>query len=174
MAVRDGRLKGRVINLIAQGLVTKLFAEALLTRLFLSSRQTSTPVSCAAAHFKAASGNVASPAIAIDTDKVRIMGQGFIDFRNERLHVVFDPKPKRPALLSLRVPIMITGTFANLSVETGALKTLLKRAAESAGLALIDPLAAIAPFVGLGLGDHHACEKLLRESGLPLSETKQK
>jgi hypothetical protein len=68
---------------------------------------------------------------------------------------------------------MLTGTFANPSVETGALKTLLKKMAEAAGLALIDPLAAIVPFGDLGLGGHHACEELLHESGLPLPETEE-
>ncbi len=173
LAVRDGQLKGRMINLLAQGLVTKLFEEKLLTRLFLNPRRMSTPVPCAVAHFKAASGHVASPALAMETDKVKIVGRGFIDFRDEKLHLVFDPKPKHSSLFSLQVPIMITGTFAKPSVETGALKTLLGKVAEAAGLALINPLAALVPFGDLGLGGHHACEKLLHESGLPLPETEE-
>jgi uncharacterized protein involved in outer membrane biogenesis len=173
LAVRGGQLKGRVINLLAQGLVSKLFAEKLLTRLFLSPQRGSTPVSCAVAHFKAKSGYVASPAIGLDTDQVIIAGRGFIDLRDERLHLVLDPKPKQPALFSLRVPVMITGTFANPAVETGAMKTLLEKVAAAAGLALIDPLAALIPFADLGLEGHHVCGKLLHESGLPLPETEE-
>lgn len=172
LAVRDGQLKGRSINLLAQGLVTNLFANELLPRLFLSSQRRSTPVTCAASHFKAANGYVASPAIAMETDEVTILGRGFIDFRDEKLHLVFDPKPKKPALFSLRAPIMITGTFANPVVVTGSMKMLLEKVAAAIGFALIDPLAALIPFGELGLGDHCSCKNVLHESGLPLTETK--
>jgi hypothetical protein len=47
--------------------------------------------------------------------------------RDEKLHIVFDPKPKQPALFSLRTPIMLSGTFAKPSVETGGMKTLLEK-----------------------------------------------
>jgi uncharacterized protein involved in outer membrane biogenesis len=165
LAVTDGQLRGRRINLLAEGLATKLF---------LDVGRKSTPVDCAAAHFKATGGRVVSPAIAMETDRVIIVGRGFIDFREEKLHLVFDPKPKRASLFSLRVPVIITGTFAHPSVKTGALKSLLKRVAEAAGLSLIDPLAAVVPFADLGLGSHHACKKLLDENGLSPPETEAK
>lgn len=165
IAVTDGQLRGRRLNLLAEGLATKLF---------LDVGHKSTPVDCAAAHFKATNGRVVSPAIAMETDRVTIIGRGFIDFREEKLHIVFDPKPRHPSLFSLQVPVMITGTFAKPVVKTGTWETLLKKVAEAAGLALIDPLAAVLPFVDLGLSNHHACEKLLHESGLSPPESEKK
>jgi hypothetical protein len=45
--------------------------------------------------------------------------------------------------------------------------------AAAAGLALIDPLAALIPFADLGLEGHHICGKLLHESGLSLPEAEE-
>jgi hypothetical protein len=61
-AVTDGQLKGRRMNLLAEGLVTKVLSSELLRRLFLEPHRKSTPVPCAVAHLEAKKGRVVTRA----------------------------------------------------------------------------------------------------------------
>jgi len=123
---------------------------------------------CAAAAFDVKQGLMSSRAIVLDTSDTVITGQGQISLANETLDILLKPQPKDMSILSLRSPLRIGGTFADLSA--GPEKTAL---AGRAGLALvlgaINPLLALAATLETGPGKDADCAGVLAQAAQPKS-----
>ncbi len=82
--------------------------------------------------------------LVVDTDDTIFLGKGSIDFTQEQLDLVIDPKPKDLSLFSARAPLDITGSFKEPAFSPK--ESALIRGAVS--LALL-PSAPIVGLIGL-------------------------
>ncbi|HEX4713009.1 AsmA family protein [Phenylobacterium sp.] len=139
--------------------------------LLFSKNQTTAPIRCAVAHFKANGGVMTADQLVIDTGPVLIGGGGTINLDTEKLTFKVQGRPKKFQLVRLLAPITVDGPIRSpkVGVEKG-------RAIAQAGVAvglgvLLSPLAALLPFVDAGLAKDANCASLLAEGaakGVPL------
>ena len=117
-------------------------------------------VRCAAVSMSVDKGIARTQLLVFDTENVRVDGNGALDLAEERFDLELKAKPKRPSLLSLRAPILVTGTFrdAKIGVSPGA----LLRGGAAAALTVLNPLAALIPLIETGEGEDADCRQALK------------
>ncbi|MEO6319343.1 MAG: AsmA family protein [Polaromonas sp.] len=126
---------------------------------------------CAAAAFDVKQGMMSSRAIVLDTSDTVITGQGQISLRNETLDILLKPQPKDMSIFSLRSPLRIGGTFADMSA--GPEKAALAgRAGLTLLLGAINPLLALAATIETGPGVDADCADVLRQAAQPTATSK--
>ena len=166
-----GDANGVVAIAVPQGQMRRLFAELMgidvgqSLFLYLSKDNKPTPVRCAVAEFRAEDGVLKAQRILIDTGAVQATGTGVIDLRNETLDLTLKGKPKHFRLIRIAAPITLKGKLdaPRLGVDLGKSAGQLGAAALLG--ALVNPLAAILPFISTGTKDAD-CSALLREAAL--------
>ncbi|MBE0627372.1 MAG: AsmA family protein [Burkholderiales bacterium] len=86
-------------------------------------------LNCAVATFQIEQGRAKSTALMLDSTRVRAAGELDIDFVNENLQGQIAPKSKRPEMFTKRLPLVISGTFAQprISLLTGGLAVTAAR-----------------------------------------------
>ena len=162
---------GVVAVAMPQGQMRRLFAELMGVDvshslfLYLSKDNKPTPVRCAVAEFRAQNGVLTAQRILLDTGAVQATGKGVIDLRNETLDVTLKGKPKHFRLVRLAAPITLKGRFdqPKLGVDVG--KSAGQLVAATLLGALVNPAAAIIPFIATGTKDAD-CHALLQEAAL--------
>ncbi|HWW19646.1 MAG TPA: AsmA family protein, partial [Steroidobacteraceae bacterium] len=92
--------------------------------LALTRSQQQTTIRCGAAHFEAHDGTLTTDDLLIDTDEVRISGQGTVQLDSEALHLELRGHPKQPRLLRLKAPVQISGTLLHPHVGLEQPKSL--------------------------------------------------
>ena len=75
------------------------------------------PIRCMVANFKAVRGDFKVQDLVLDTPKVRITGEGNVNFADESLHLRLVPQSQGFSLASLRGPLVVTGPFKKPSVH---------------------------------------------------------
>ena len=139
--VRDGRISHFAVELAGIDV-----AEAL--GLVITGDET-LPIDCNIADLKITKG-VAQPQIfVIDTEASTIWISGRVSLGRESMDLTTYVSPKDFSPVSLRSPIHVKGTFAKPSVSIEASKVGAKVGA-AAVLALLNPLAAVIPFIDTG------------------------
>lgn len=95
--------------------------------LMLENSKRDTPIRCAVANFEAHGGVFTAHRLVMDTDPVRIDGEGSIHMDTESLDLVLRGEPKSLRVLRLKAPLLIRGTLAHpeLSIEKADSKLLL-------------------------------------------------
>ena len=95
--------------------------------LTLENSKRDTPIRCAVANFQAQGGVFTTRRLVMDTEAVRIDGEGSIRMDTESLDLVLRGEPKSLRVLRLKAPLLIRGTLAHpeLSIEKGDSKLLL-------------------------------------------------
>ena len=166
-----GSASGDVAVLMGKGEISNILLEFMgldggeVIKFLLSGDRT-VQLRCAAAAFDVKQGVMSSRAIVLDTSDTVITGQGQISLRNETLDILLKPEPKDMSIFSLRSPLRIGGTFADMSA--GPEKTAL---AGRAGLALllgaINPLLALAATIETGPGIDADCADVLTRAAQP-------
>ena len=140
---------------------------------FLLRGDNNVQLRCAAAAFDVKNGLMTSRAIVLDTSDTVVTGQGQISLADENLDIVLKPQPKDMSILSLRSPLKIGGTFADMSA--GPDKSAL---AGRAGLALvlgaINPLLALAATIETGPGEDADCAAVLSRAAQPKASAPKK
>lgn len=68
-------------------------------------------INCAFVDLPTKNGIMTMDTLVIDTEDTIYMGKGSIDFTQEQLDLVIDPKPKDLSIFSARAPLDITGSF---------------------------------------------------------------
>src|SRR5262249_4247428 len=56
-------------------------------------------------------------ALLIDTRRLRVAGQGQVDFATERMSFHLDPRPKAPQFFNLATPVTVDGTVADFQIR---------------------------------------------------------
>ncbi|MDP3174812.1 MAG: AsmA family protein [Phenylobacterium sp.] len=162
---------GEVLVVAPGGEIRQVFAELLginVTKalgLLLSDSQQTTPIRCAVADFKVKAGVLDARNIVFDTGTVLGSGSGQINLGSETLSFRLEGKAKQPRLIRVMAPITFSGpiTKPKVGVETG--KAITQGGVAAALGALVNPLAAILPFIDPGLAKDAACGALIAEAG---------
>ena len=121
------------------------------------------PIRCIVADFVAEDGRMVARTLVIDTDAEKILGEGSIDFANERYDLTLKAQSKRPSLLALRGPIVVDGSFSSPQVHP-AVGPIAARVASSVALGALNPLAALLPLIDTGGSKDADCRGLMQEA----------
>jgi len=73
-------------------------------------------LNCVAGNFKLTDGIISSDMFVFDTKGAFVIGQGTINLNDERINIVLSPHAKRTSLMSLAVPMNVTGVVGNPSI----------------------------------------------------------
>jgi len=123
------------------------------------------PVSCAFADMQAEQGVLRPRALVIETTDSTVWADGSVSLKGEALDLRAVVTPKDFSPLALRTPLLVKGTFKSprISVEKAP---LARKVAGAVLLGLLNPLAAIVPFVDTGGKDESAdsCAQLLERA----------
>lgn len=166
-----GNANGEAMLVVPGGEVREAFAELLGINvvkglgLLLAKDQTKTDVRCAVAHFEARNGVLRSDRMIFDTEPVLGVGEGTIDLRTERMNFKISGKPKEPRLIRLMAPVTVNGPIVQPKIGVEAGSAIAQGGVAAALGALVTPIAAILPFVDLGLAKDASCGALLAEAG---------
>jgi AsmA family protein len=157
LASSDGNVSaqmggGRISNLLME----KAGIDIQETIKFLISKDRTIPVRCAFGDFAVKDGVMDSRALAFDTTDTVILGDGRISLRDESYDLRLKPLPKDHSFLSLRAPLMLTGSFKNPELHPDVGRITL-RAAAAALLAAISPPAALIATFETGPGKDVSC-----------------
>ena len=147
-----GMGRGQISNLVME-LAGIDIAESLK---FLVRGDQRIPIRCAFGDFAVKDGVMTTRALAFDTTDTIIVGQGNVSLREETLDLKLRPRPKDRSLLSLRVPLLVQGTFKDPSFRPDPARLGL-RAAIALTLANIAPPAALLATLELGPGKDSGC-----------------
>jgi uncharacterized protein involved in outer membrane biogenesis len=99
------------------------------------------PLNCLVGNFNAVNGDFQVQSLVLDTPKVNVTGSGDVNFTDETLHLRLVSQQKGFSLVSLRGPIVVTGSFKNPAVRPE-----LGKAAARGGIALA--LGAVTAGIG--------------------------
>lgn len=125
---------------------------------------TSTPIRCMVADVVAENGTMTPRTLVMDTDAEKIVGEGSVDFVNERYDLKLSAQSKQASALALRGPILIDGSFKSPNVHP-AVGPIAARVGASVALgALATPFAAVVPFVEVGGATDADCPALMQEA----------
>mgnify|MGYP003385707595 CR=1 FL=1 len=162
-----GDANGRVSMMMAGGQVSLLLVEAAgldvaeFTARLLNKDKT-TRVRCGIGDFAVKNGMLRSDIFVFDTNDTRIEGDAMINLKNETIDARMETHPKDMSPLVARTPLTLSGPLKRprIGVEpTG----LAARAGGAALLALLNPLAAIIPFIETGGGEDADCRGLIQD-----------
>ena len=160
MATADGTMNfgmagGRVSELGVW--LVNLYGGQLIPLLFGGDRPTQ--IRCGAAAFTVDDGLATLGLFVFDTDESNITGTGTVDFREEKLDIMLEPRPKKAGILSLRGPVRIYGTFRE--VNFGVSGQTVGRGLSAVALGLLNPLLAMLPLIETGPGQNTDCQAVL-------------
>ena len=143
--LEGGRIGETVLELVAIDL-----SEALVAHLYGNQPA---PIHCLVGTFEVADGRATARSLLLDTDDVRVTGQGTIDLAKEKLDLRLHQHPKDFSIGTLRSPIDIEGGFRTRRAHVRR-SGLLRRGGAAVALGtLVHPLAALLPLVELGRGE---------------------
>lgn len=160
---------GTVTFVAPSGEVRQAFAELLGVNiskgilLLLSESPNRSKVRCAVADFRVKDGIATANRIIVDTDVVLVSGSGRVNLRDETLDLRIEGESKKPRLLRLFVPINIDGRFTKPSIDLETGNAFAQGGIGAALAALVNPIAAILPFVEPGLAEDADCAALVAE-----------
>lgn len=160
-----GSLDGRATFFVRSGTLSHLALEALGLDVaqglsLLLKGDDRQPVECAVIDLDAKNGLVMPRVALLATPVTVVLIDGNIDFSSERLNLRLTAKPQNLSPLTLRSPFHLTGSFATPNLRPEA-TPLAAKAVVAMGLALLNPLAAIIPFIDLGEPDTTTCSQAL-------------
>jgi uncharacterized protein involved in outer membrane biogenesis len=158
LVIPHGQMRQAVAELMGID-VTKSFL------MFLSKDNKPTEVRCAVAEFQTRGGVMTARRFLLDTAVMRAEGSGDIDLRNETMNLALSGKPKQFRLIRIAAPITLKGPLSapRVGVDLG-------KAAGQIGVgallgAVVYPVAAVLPLLGVGTAKDADCPALLAEAG---------
>ena len=152
-----GSLRGTVRMQVQNGSISHLLVEAAGIDLaqglgMLIKGDDSLPIHCMVADMVADQGLLRPRALVIDTSDSTLWMEGSVSLATEALELDVHVAPKDFSPLTLRTPIHLRGTFLapRVSLDTGRLGA---RVGVAALLGLLNPVAALIPFIDVGSAD---------------------
>jgi len=122
------------------------------------------PIRCAVANFQAVNGNFKVQDLVLDTPKVNITGDGNVNFADESLHLRLASRSKGFSLVSLRGPILVTGTLMKPKVKPDTAK-VAARGGAAVGLAVVTVgVAGLIPLLDFGDNKDSNCAALMDQA----------
>jgi uncharacterized protein involved in outer membrane biogenesis len=122
------------------------------------------PIQCMVANFKAVEGDFKVQDLVLDTSKVNITGDGNVNFADESLHLRLVSQSKGFSLISLRGPILVTGTLIKPKFKADT-KKVATRGAAAVGLAAVTiPVAGLIPLLDFGDKKDSHCAALMDQA----------
>jgi AsmA family protein len=125
-------------------------------------------IRCLVAGFDIEDGLMTATTAVLDTEETLIRGEGAIDLGEETLTLRIQGRPKDPGIGHTRVAVAISGQLASPSVDVDASEVIIRGALALGAAALVGPLAAILPFIDLGLSEESDCLQWVTEAEAPL------
>lgn len=171
---------GSVTLVAPRGQIRQAFAELLGVNaskgliLLLSKSDKETPVRCAVADFDVKNGVMTTNTLVADTGVVLAKGRGTVDLRTERLDFRIEGDSKKPRLVRLFIPITIKGPIMAPKPGLDVSKTVGQGGVAAALGSIVNPLAALLPFVTGGEAKDADCAGLVsqaRQQGAPVKVT---
>lgn len=164
-----GNGNGDVTLLMEQGRISNLLMELAGLDVaeslgFLLTKDKSTRVRCIIGNFEVNQGIMKTAPFVIDTVDTVINTEGHIDLRKEFVNLRLKASPKDPSILSARVPVNISGQLKSPTVMPDRTRLALKGGASVVLGVLLTPVAALIPWIELGLGDDSACHAMIDEA----------
>ncbi len=152
----DGRIANRYIDMLASDLTKQLVP---------GGGSGEAKINCVVSRFDVKQGIATSKALLFDTDKMTVNGGGTIDLKTERLDMSVEPQPKENSLVSLAVPLQVSGTLASPRVAP----TSAAVAKRVAGLAIggLTPLGLIGALSSKGSSNENPCVAALNKAAAP-------
>jgi len=136
---------------------------ARATQLLLGG-DTSSQIHCIVADFVAKDGTMYAQRLVMDTDVEKVVGDGSVDFAQERYDLTLDAKSKRASILALRGPIVVHGTFKSPRVHPAAGPIAARVGASVALGVALTPIAALLPLIDVGGNADADCGALIDEA----------
>ncbi len=162
---------GRFVVIMEGGKISLMLIEASdidiaqLTPLILGKDQT-TDIRCGVGDFVVRNGQVDSKIFVLDTSDTNLKGDIKMNLKNETIDGKLNARPKDSSLLSLQSDILLTGKLKKPSISIDPVSTGARGAAAVA-LGFLNPLAALLPFIEIGVGKDSNCAKLINIAETP-------
>ena len=158
---------GRIILMMSGGTISLLMIDAAGLNIgqaipLLLGKAKSTDIRCAIGDFKVKNGLLNSEVFVLDTTDSNIAGQMHINLKDEAMDAKVEAHPKDFSLLSARTPITVGGTLKNPAIGLDPKELALRSTSAVALGVFLSPLAAIIPFIELGLGKDSDCGELIQ------------
>jgi len=160
---------GRITLLMTGGKISLLVVEAAGLDLgeatpLLLGKDKSTDIRCAIGDFKVEDGLLTSEIFVFDTTDSNIEGNARINLKDETIDAEVETHPKDMSIFTARTPITVTGRLKQPDIGLDP-KQLAARTAGAVVLgAFLTPVAAIIPFIELGLGEDSDCKGLIDQA----------
>lgn len=130
----------------------------------LLSGDKSSEIHCIVADFVAEDGTMFARRLVMDTEVEKVIGDGSVDFAQERYDLTLNAKSKRPSILALRGPIVVQGTFKSPRVHPAVGPIAARLGASVALGAALTPIAALLPLIDVGGNADADCGALINEA----------
>ena len=111
------------------------------------------------------SGTMVAQNFVVDTEVVLAKGSGSISLDNESMNLLIDGETKKPRILRLWAPITVQGQIRSPKLGVKPTPLIAQGGIAAALGALINPIAALLPFVDPGLAEDADCGALIGQAG---------
>ena len=161
---------GQVTLVGSHGEIRDLFAQLLGVNvvksigLILSKSEQKTDLRCAVADFRAKDGVLTAQTVLFDTGPTLVRGSGTIDLKDEQLDLRLKGDPKRPQLIRLNAPITLKGPLVAPKLGIQATPAIGQAGLGLAVGALVNPVAALLPFLDAGNAKDIDCPDLTAQA----------
>lgn len=154
LVASDGSLDAFIVEAIGLDLM-----EGLITLIVPDNATNRVPVRCAVVNLDVEDGVATSRPILLDTADSKLTASGKIDLEAETMDLLIEAHPKDVSLLSGNQPIQVEGEWLSPTIAPAP------GGVESNTFGwLLAPVAALFPFVDLGLAEDAPCGQLLADA----------
>ena len=153
----DGRILFAAERGTASGLLVEILGlDAAEAATLLGKKNDKLALRCAVVDLKVKRGTATASPFVIDASDTVLSVEGELDLGKERISLTARAEPRDASPFTLRTPVDIAGTFLDPQVKPHV-GPLAGRAAAAIGLAVINPLLALIPFVDPGGDPEGGC-----------------
>ena len=155
MIAGEGEFESKALNMWGAGLVNALMPSIGDNDL--------TKLNCMIADFNVENGIATADPLFIDTQRLKVVGDGKINLARQTIDLTLEPNAKGAAFLDIATAVNIDGPLSKPDIGPSTFSLFEKLG----GLALgaINPAFLAFSLTDLGLTDNHPCSKFLTDEG---------
>ncbi|MDP1628401.1 AsmA family protein [Parvibaculum sp.] len=142
LVIGKGTINSRAFAIVSDDLVNVLIPNG-------ESGDTAQLV-CAISRFDFNGGVGKASALALETSSLVTTGSGTVDLGNEKIDLLFKPKPKKASLVSLAFPVRLSGPLTSPTAGLDRTGVVTGVATAVAGTALTGGVGALLPLMSTG------------------------